>query len=413
MRNIPAITGAQRHARLQQRGNRQASRESLRPDLPETMGILLLTSNLIAAFSNILGGYLDVAAILAIAAVCLLRDGRLRFTAPMFIASGLAFAYGIIWTLSCTPVTCGPAVLSTGRGVWQFAIYLFFFALLRMHGIVKLTPKVVLASILFFFAFLAVNGQFTLLESLRGLSASQFFNSYRFGIDNQINNINFFALLCASLTPFAFPRHTRDLVGYSAMVLIAIVIIATYSRSALLLFGALSAMSGYYLWRFNIGQTFALIALLLAGYAVISSLGYFEQRAFDFESDQSIVARMRVFGLLSEFAPMGNKAALSEHFVRRGALDNSLLRHVVGGGLLVLLLVVALGPAVVRSVRQWSGNVQNSREALALFGWLVAVFFDDTFFTLWGAFLIGNFVVPQVRARARRPNPMYRRTAIS
>ena len=377
------------------------------------MGILLLTSILIASFSQIFGGYLDALAILTIAGACFLRDGRLRFTTSMFIVSGLAFTYGMIWTLACSPVTCGPAVLATGRSVWQFAVYLLFFSLLRRHAIIRLTPKVVAVSILLFFGFLAVNGQFTLLDSLRGLSAQQFFNSYRFGIDNEINNVNFVALFCASLTPFAFPRHTRDILGYTAVLLVALFIIATYSRSALLLFGGLSALSGYYLWRFNISQFFVLIVLLIAGYAAILSLGYFERRAFDFETDSSIIARMRVFGLLNEFSVLGNKAALSDYFIRRGAVDNTLLRHVVGGGLLVLLLVAALGPAIGRSFKQWSGNVQHTREALALFGWLVAIIFDDTFFTLWGAFLIGNFVVPMVAVGTKRPNFMDPRKAFS
>lgn len=378
----------------QQSRKRPANKIKLLPDLAETMGIFLLASILIASFSEILGGYLDVATILVITAICILRDGKLLFAAPIFIAAALTSVYGAIWTFSCTSVTCGTVVLATGRSVWQFSIYLLFFALLSRHAIVRITPKVVVASFVLFFSYLAITGQFTLIDSLRGLAATRFFNSYRFGIDNEINNINFVGLFCASLAPFAFPKHPRHLVGYVSMLLIALVIVATYSRSSLILFGILSLLSGFFLWRFSIGRLITLSILLVSSFALLVWLGYFEQRAFDFATDRSIGARLRVFGLLDELSPFGSKAALTEHFARRGAVDNTFLRHLVGGGFLVVLLIFALAAPVRRSFKQWSRGAPMTREALALFGWLLAIFFDDTFFSLWGAFLVANFVMP-------------------
>ncbi|MAT39311.1 MAG: hypothetical protein CL946_06880 [Ectothiorhodospiraceae bacterium] len=371
-----------------------AKRVGLLPDLPESMGIILLFGIFVTLYTQLLGGYLDAVAILLIVGVCFLRDRRFRISAAIIIASGLSAAYGLIWVLSCTGVTCGREVVGTGTVVWQFAVYLFLFAVLSAHEMIKITAKSVVIAILGFFAFLAVTGQFTLFESLAALGAGRFYQSYRFGSQMEINAINFSALLAATLVPFAFPRTARDFVGYLALFLIAIFIVATFSRSGLILFGVLMVVSGFWLWRLTALNTLVLIFAILAAFQILAMSGYFDQRTFDLATDRSFAIRISAYDLMGEIEILGNKAALTHHFIRRGAVDNAFVRHVVGGGALVILLLFAIGPAIGRSFRRWRHRDLSARSAIALLGWLIAVLADDTFFSIWGAFLIGLFVTP-------------------
>lgn len=374
---------------------------SLLPSLTEWMAAMLLFSIFVAGFSQLLGGYFDLAAILIILVIAFIRDRILQVSISCIFISAIAVAYGFIWIASCSPKTCSAEVVSTGRTVWQFGIYLLLFSIIAAHKMVCVSRKSVTIGFLAFFLFLSATNQASILDSLRGLNSSQFFNSYRFGIGNEVNNINFIALFSASLVPFAFPRDPRDLSGYAATLLVIIVVVSTYSRGALVVAGILAALSGFVLWRGFRSKIF-LFVFIMIGVGSLYWAGYFEKRAFDI-GDASISARLRVFALLNDFELFGNKFALSSHFSRRGAIDNTLLRHLIGAGAGVSLLLFAFWSVFGAAFRAWSLGGGRAREALSLFGWSIALVLDDTFFSLWGAFLLGNFL----------PNIANRRPAVN
>ncbi|NIJ60567.1 hypothetical protein [Qipengyuania flava] len=363
---------------------------SLLPSLPEWMAAMLLFSIFVAGFSQLLGGYFDLAAILIILVIAFMRDRILGVSVSCLFVSAIAVAYGFIWIASCSPQTCSAEVVSTGTTVWQFGIYLLLFSIIAAHRMVWVSQKSVVIGFLAFFLFLSATNQASIFESLRGLNSSQFFNSYRFGIGNEVNNINFIALFSASLTPFAFPRSPRDFSGYLATFLVLIVVVSTYSRGALLVTGILAALSGFVLWRGFRSKIF-LFVFILIGAGSLYWAGYFEKRSFDI-GDASISARLRVFALLNDLELFGNKFALSSHFSRRGAIDNTLLRHLIGAGAGVSLLLFAFWSVFGAALKSWSLGGIRAREALSLFGWSIALVLDDTFFSLWGAFLLGNFL---------------------
>jgi len=353
-------------------------------------GGLLLWSILTAGFSSgAVLGQVDkiVMVVLLFRAVVMFRPKVQPRSLLLIVSTAL---YGLFWMLDCTFSVCGSSVEGTGTNVLRFVIYYLAFAVLRNNNAVRIAPQVVLFSLIFFVLGLFAQGDFSVLQSLGALGQDQFWNSYRFGIENETNNINYTAMVLATLVPFAFPRQPADLIGILALVCIAALVIATYSRSGLALYGVLLILSGISIWGLSVGRTIFLVALCIGAFMTIKSLGYFSFRSFDLINDASGAARLAVFDVLYKLQPFGQKQILSD-YSQIGAIDNALVRHLVGSGSLSILILVPGIALAWQATRHLVQNLPENRAAIAALGWLMTVILDDQVFSLWGAFVLAWF----------------------
>jgi len=352
-------------------------------------------------------GLLDLLTAVALAVLAMVyrrRGTSIEFDQYVWIIP--VFLYSVVWLVDCLSRDAGMEVIGTGINGLRFSIFAALFITIRQRFQISPSALVVSLSLVLFAIFLELSPFNGLTDAFSNFSGTELYTSRRLGVNEGFNTATALALMIASILPLVLPNRLTQPWHFLATLLVMIFVIASFSRGALIIAFLASALTTFAVFRLGIKSILLVLALLAICVGTLSTLGYFDIRSFEFGSDSSASLRVRAIQLVGEMTIVGDKDALNSFNITDGAIDNFVVRHVVGAGALSLIFGYMLLLYVIKVLGNWHNYTDmQKRIIVAQIAWVFTIILDDTFFSVWGAFL---FSLSPIDVRPK-PNAIRRR----